>query len=40
MRVDAASFKISSLSETTVTCPHCGQEHTWSVEDTWIEDVS
>jgi hypothetical protein len=33
-----ASFSRSSLEEHTVTCPHCGQEHTWSVKDAWIEE--
>jgi hypothetical protein len=39
MGIDASSFKTSDLSETTVSCPHCGQEHTWSAKDAWIEEV-
>jgi hypothetical protein len=39
LRTGAASFKTGNLSEQTVTCPHCGQEHTWSAKDAWIEDV-
>jgi hypothetical protein len=37
--IDASSIKTSDLSETTVSCPHCGQEHTWSAKDAWIEEV-
>jgi hypothetical protein len=40
MRIDAASFTTSNLSQQTVRCPHCGQEHTWSAKDAWIEEVS
>jgi hypothetical protein len=40
LRIDAASFQTANFSETTVSCPHCGQEHTWSAKDAWIEDVS
>jgi uncharacterized Zn finger protein len=39
MRLDAASFQTSDLSEQTVRCPHCGHVHTWSAKDAWIEDV-
>jgi hypothetical protein len=39
MGIDAASLKTSDLSETTVRCPHCGQEHAWSAKDAWIEEV-
>jgi hypothetical protein len=38
LRVDAISFKTGNLTD-TVRCPHCGQEHTWSTKDAWIEDV-
>jgi hypothetical protein len=38
LRIDAASFETSNPSG-TVKCPHCGQEHTWSAKDAWIEDV-
>jgi hypothetical protein len=38
LRIDAASFETSNLSG-TVMCPHCGQEHTWSAKDAWIEDA-
>jgi hypothetical protein len=38
LRIDAASFETSNLGG-TVKCPHCGQEHTWSAKDAWIEDV-
>jgi hypothetical protein len=38
LRIDAASFETGDLSD-TVTCPHCGQEHTWSAKDAWLEDV-
>ena len=40
MRIDAASFQAGNLSEKTISCPHCGQEHTWSAKNAWIEDVS
>jgi predicted RNA-binding Zn-ribbon protein involved in translation (DUF1610 family) len=39
VRADAASLKTGDLGKQTVKCPHCGQEHTWSVKDAWIEDV-
>jgi hypothetical protein len=39
VRIDAATFKTSNLSDQTVRCPHCGQEHTWSTKDAWIEEV-
>jgi uncharacterized Zn finger protein len=39
MRIDAGSFKTSNLSDQTIRCPHCGQEHTWSTKDAWIEEV-
>ena len=38
MRVDAASSELGNLGETTISCPHCGQEHTWSAKDAWIEE--
>ena len=38
LRIDAASFETSNFTE-TVTCPHCGHEHTWSTKDAWIEHV-
>jgi hypothetical protein len=37
--IDAATFKTSTLSDQTVRCPHCGQEHTWSKKDAWIEEA-
>ena len=39
MRIDAASFETGNLSEQMVRCPHCGQVHTWSAEDAWLEDI-
>ena len=40
IRIDAASLKAKAASsKTTFKCPHCFQEHTWSPEDAWIEDV-
>jgi hypothetical protein len=39
MEIDAASFEIGDFSDQTVKCPHCGQVHTWSAEDAWLEDV-
>jgi hypothetical protein len=39
VRIDAATFKTSNLGDQTVRCPHCGQEHTWSKKDAWIEEV-
>jgi hypothetical protein len=38
LTIDAASFETSNPTG-TVVCPHCGQEHTWSAKDAWIEDV-
>jgi hypothetical protein len=38
VRIDAASLK-TSISEQIVRCPHCGQEHTWSAKDAWVEYV-
>jgi hypothetical protein len=38
LRIDPASFTTSNLTH-TITCPHCGQKHTWSANDAWIEDV-
>jgi phage terminase large subunit GpA-like protein len=40
LRIDAASFKTGDHPDKqNVKCPHCGQEHTWSMKDAWIEDV-
>jgi hypothetical protein len=39
MSLDPASLRSSNLTEQTSRCPHCGQEHTWSAKDAWVEDV-
>ena len=39
IRIDGASLKTNTLSEQIVKCPHCGQEHTWSAKDAWVEYV-
>ena len=37
MRLDPASLRSSNLTEQTFRCPHCGQVHTWSAKDAWVE---
>jgi len=39
MRIDAASFETGKLSDQMAKCAHCGQVHTWSAEDAWLEDI-
>jgi hypothetical protein len=32
------AFETSTLTNNTVgPCPHCGQMHTWSKKDAWLE---
>jgi hypothetical protein len=38
-RIDTASLKNSNLTEQTFRCPHCGNQHTWSAKDAWVEYV-
>lgn len=36
--MDPGSFASSTLLNNTVgPCPHCGQNHTWSKKDAWLE---
>ena len=37
MSLDPASLDTSNLTKQTFRCPHCGQEHTWSAKDAWVE---
>ena len=39
LTTDSDSWRAGNLSAQTVTCPLCGNEHTWSAKDAWIEDV-
>ena len=39
LTIDSDSWRAGNLSGQTVMCPHCGNEHTWSATDAWIEDV-
>jgi len=39
VRIDAATFRTSDLSDQTFKCSHCFQEHTWSKKDAWVEEV-
>jgi hypothetical protein len=33
------AFETSTLTNNRVgPCPHCGQTHTWSKPDAWLED--
>ena len=32
-----SQFETSTLENNTVNCPHCGQNHTWSKDDVWLE---
>ena len=31
------SFDASTFLNATVSCPHCGQTHTWNKEDAYVE---
>jgi endogenous inhibitor of DNA gyrase (YacG/DUF329 family) len=35
--MDLQTFSSSTLINNTVICPHCGQAHTWSKQDAFIE---
>ena len=37
--MNKASWATTTLADNTVgECPHCGQTHTWSKEDAYLED--
>lgn len=31
--IDESAFESSELSTESVSCPHCGQKHTWDKDD-------
>jgi hypothetical protein len=36
--IDESSFERSDLGTNKVSCPDCGQEHTWDKDDAELED--
>ena len=36
--IDESAFESSELGTNKVSCPHCGQEHTWDKDDAEFED--
>jgi len=39
MAMDEQSFESAQLINNVVgACPHCGQNHTWSKPDAWVEN--
>jgi hypothetical protein len=36
--VDASAFTAGGSEERVLLCPHCHEEHTWSMKDAWLEE--
>ena len=38
IRISKEAFDSSEMTNNTVGCPECGQNHKWDKKDAWLQD--